>query len=673
MKYFYINNTKIKYSFLNRSIIDYCENIGIDIPHYCYHKNLSVAGNCRMCLIELKNSPKPVISCAMPILNKMEIFTNSPLVKKARENIMEFLLLNHPLDCPVCDQGGECDLQDQSFVFGSHKKRFYNFKRIVSNKNIGPIIKTVMTRCIHCTRCVRFSTEIAGIEDLGIFGRGSHSEIGTYSLNIVNSELSGNIIDICPVGALTSKQSSFLGRSWELKSQKSFDYSDGFGVDLQVFYKNNNIVKITSNTKFYWISDKIRFSFDGMFNNAFLKTEINGWYKLFKTISNNLYFQDHLAYHNYTPLKFILTFDNNISIEVLWFLITLEKTYTFIHLKKIEGFSKNEDLESMFLMTKADNSISFSDFCLLIGVNPRYEGYSLNLKLRQNFLRKNLNVCYLGSLINMTFTANFIGSNFSILNKIIKGNHFICQDLKYSKRPFVLYSSEISNHYNSYILNEFNNVIRKNTNISTKNWNGINFLNTALNSSGVSYMHKFEPFSFKDYAYGSAFYFININYKNSRLKKFVKLTILNLTLQSIEKLFSPILVEQSFFKTLNLNNTMSKMDFIHLPSAVFFENSGTYLNTEGYFKKTTQIISSLKNSKEDWKILRNLCYYLNKISYSQFKNVNHKLNIYLKNKNHIQKIIGGFYMPITKIYGVLSFKRLNKVYCNFFVVKKYIN
>ena len=183
---------------LNSIILNY-------IPYFCYHNKLSLAGNCRMCLVEIKNSLKPVVSCTMLISNKMQIFTHSILVKKARENILEFLLLNHPLDCPICDQGGECDLQDQSLFFGFTKRRFYKFKRIVSDKNLGPIVKTVMTRCIHCTRCVRFSSEIAGVEELGVFGRGNSSEIGTYVNKVLLSELSGNVIDLCPVGTLTTK------------------------------------------------------------------------------------------------------------------------------------------------------------------------------------------------------------------------------------------------------------------------------------------------------------------------------------------------------------------------------------------------------------------------------------------------------------------------------------
>ncbi len=194
----------------NLSLLAYLINSGISMPHYCYHNNLSIAGNCRICLVEIKNAPKPLVSCAITAKSNLlnEIFHDSTLVKKSRENIMEFLLLNHPLDCPICDQGGECDLQDQSLFFGFTKRRFYKFKRFVSDKNLGPIVKTVMTRCIHCTRCVRFATEIAGIEELGVLGRGVYSEIGTYVDKVLTSELSGNVIDLCPVGKFNEKFSS---------------------------------------------------------------------------------------------------------------------------------------------------------------------------------------------------------------------------------------------------------------------------------------------------------------------------------------------------------------------------------------------------------------------------------------------------------------------------------
>jgi NADH dehydrogenase (ubiquinone) Fe-S protein 1 len=199
-----VNNKKVKVD-PGVTILQACAKVGIEIPRFCYHEQLSIAGNCRMCLVEVAKSPKPVASCAMPVVPGMKVFTNTMMVKKAREGVMEFLLANHPLDCPICDQGGECDLQDQAMVFGSDRGRFYESKRAVEDKDLGPFIKTVMTRCIHCTRCVRFATEIAGVSTLGVTGRGNSMEIGTYIGEIVNSEFSGNVIDLCPVGALTTK------------------------------------------------------------------------------------------------------------------------------------------------------------------------------------------------------------------------------------------------------------------------------------------------------------------------------------------------------------------------------------------------------------------------------------------------------------------------------------
>ena len=197
----------------NMSVLQACESVNIEIPRFCYHERLSVAGNCRMCLVEIKKSPKPVVSCAMPVSKGMVIYTNTPLVKKAREAVLEFLLINHPLDCPICDQGGECDLQNETLQYGSDRGRFYEFKRSVEDKELGPIVKTIMTRCIHCTRCVRFSSEIAGQEVLGAFGRGSETEIGTFINSFIKTELSGNLVDLCPVGALTSKPYAFVARS----------------------------------------------------------------------------------------------------------------------------------------------------------------------------------------------------------------------------------------------------------------------------------------------------------------------------------------------------------------------------------------------------------------------------------------------------------------------------
>jgi NADH dehydrogenase/NADH:ubiquinone oxidoreductase subunit G len=277
-------NNKIYQVRANASILQVCEEASIDVPRFCYHEKLSVAGNCRMCLVEVEKSPKPVVSCAMPVSKNMVIYTDTPLVKKTREAVLEFLLINHPLDCPICDQGGECDLQDETLQYGSDRGRFFEFKRSVEDKECGPIVKTIMTRCIHCTRCVRFSAEIAGQEVLGSFNRGQETEIGTYIQSFIKTELSGNLVDLCPVGALTSKPYAFAARNWELQKVDSIDFFDGTCADIIVHtrkatspqYQNNKLNYITNDEimrilprtnglyQDNWISDKSRYAFDGL-------------------------------------------------------------------------------------------------------------------------------------------------------------------------------------------------------------------------------------------------------------------------------------------------------------------------------------------------------------------------------------------------------------------------
>tara|TARA_B110000977_G_scaffold192204_1_gene265393 strand:- start:8690 stop:9556 length:867 start_codon:yes stop_codon:yes gene_type:complete len=250
------------------TVLQACEQAGVDVPRFCYHQRLSIAGNCRMCLVEVEKSPKPVASCAMPVMPNMNIKTTTPLVKKAREGVMEFLLINHPLDCPICDQGGECELQDQSLIYGSDRSRFTEYKRAVEDKELGPLVKTVMSRCIHCTRCVRFATEVAGVQDLGVTGRGNMAEIGTYVSKVLNSELSGNVIDLCPVGALTSKPFAFTARAWELKFAESIDVTDGLGSNIRVDTRGTEVMRVVPRlheaVNEEWISDKARFSYDGL-------------------------------------------------------------------------------------------------------------------------------------------------------------------------------------------------------------------------------------------------------------------------------------------------------------------------------------------------------------------------------------------------------------------------
>ena len=538
MKYFYINNIKFKYSSVNKSIIDYCENVGINIPHFCYHKNLSIAGNCRMCLVELKNSPKPLISCAMPISNNMEIYTFSPLVQKARENVMEFLLLNHPLDCPICDQGGECDLQDQSFIFGSYKTRFYNYKRVVTNKNLGIIVKTVMTRCIHCTRCVRFSDEIAGSFELGMFGRGNNSEIGTYVNKIFKSELAGNVIDICPVGALTSKPYPFTSRSWELKTLYSVDYLDSLGSSIQILTKDNNIIKILpsfNNYNFlnYWITDKTRFSFSGMFSperitDTFLFYEKNlvkkSWKSLFKDIIYNIYFQNHLNQHSYNSFKITLSFHEEISLDLLQLLLLFKKRFFFFSLRTLNYDKRNNHLESSFLLncffSDSDSKKKKTNLCFLFNINTRFENYLINLKLKKLYLKGNFKIITFGSLTDLTYPVTYLGSNSKIFKKFIEGTHPYCQTFKQAINPFLFLNSNALKRNDSLFLANSLNFIEK------FNLTSLNYINNSITETTINYINSFKKFSFTDYKKSLGFYFINFQYKNSVLKSIIELKLI---------------------------------------------------------------------------------------------------------------------------------------------------
>lgn len=691
LKYFHINNVKFNYTLEfqsnhkndywkhNAPLIEYCETLGINIPHYCYHKSLSISGNCRMCLVELKNSPKPIVSCAMSAkscLNNSEIFTNSPLVKKARENILEFLLLNHPLDCPICDQGGECDLQDQSLFFGVSKKRFYNFKRVVTDKNIGPIVKTVMTRCIHCTRCVRFADEIAGTGELGMFGRGLDSEIGTYVTKTFQSELSGNIIDLCPVGALTSKPYPFVSRSWELKNVNSIDFSDGFGTKIQVYLKNNQIVKITSsydsnlNTN-AWISDKTRFAFDGMFSpertiNGFVctgmeKTSIlNNWKQLLNEVILTIYFQDHLNRHFLKTNSLVIVFDDNLSLEVLSLLTFFSKKYSFIKLRRAENQMTNNDFEKNFLANKPNqliNDLKKSNLCFLIGLNSRYENPSFNLKLRKRYLQGGFKILSVGSVKDLTIPSSSIGLNITTLKLIAEGNHIFCQELKQIKSVVAISSSILQRKDSKGILNllkkikDYSNII------------SLNVLSTSMNEAGTKFLNKYKSFSENDLALSNGLYFLNSSSNRNNVKKIINIKLLQYGNNNNNDLLPKFCIEQNNGITtkfpVSLKNSYLIYNYINLPNNVFFETNGTYLNGEGTFNKTIKFVSTKKQTKEDWQIIRKIFSSLKRISYVNNSKDNFILNF---NNNSIIKFknFSGFIHTPTNNINVKTNKYLNK-------------
>jgi len=697
LKYFYINNKKFNYNIefnsnhkndywkQNSPLIEYCETVGFNIPHYCYHKNLSISGNCRMCLIEVKNSPKPVVSCSLSAkscLNNSKIFTDSPLVKKARENILEFLLLNHPLDCPICDQGGECDLQDQSFFFGISKKRFYNYKRVVSDKNIGPIVKTVMTRCIHCTRCVRFSSEIAGTNELGMFGRGLDSEIGTYVKKTFNSELSGNIIDLCPVGALTSKPYPFISRNWELKNLNSIDFSDSSMVNLQVYLKNNKIIKILPGidktfNRTTWISDKTRFNFDGMFSSERILTGyiITGgnkllnkfsWKSLFNEIITTLYFHDHLKKHFFNKNKLIIVIDNNINLENLSLLKLLEKKFNFIKLRTLHNNCNRIDFESNFLTSNNclnSKQLETSQICLLFGINPRYENPQINIKLRQRFLKGNFKVISYGSNINSTFSINNKSFNVKMFTELVEGTSLVCQDIITSNNPLMLFSSEIFNRKDSSNLKKvtafFDTIVKKNY----PNWSSINYVNTSLNEAGVKYLEPITSISTKDLKTNFGMFFINLKQENSNLKKIINIKLLNQLSERIDNNLPKFCLEtnnglsSTVFTKFNNDNNYKIYNYLNLPNTNLFESTNTFFNNEGIFKKNIKIMNPPNQVKSEWQILRKIFTYSKKINFIS-ESVNNKLLSF--NNNTLSKFKIYLSLLVFSNNNLTNFKTSNK-------------
>jgi NADH dehydrogenase (ubiquinone) Fe-S protein 1 len=419
-----------------------CEAVGIEIPRFCYHERLSIAGNCRMCLVEVEKTPKPVASCAMPLMDGMKIYTDTPLVKKAREAVLEFLLLNHPLDCPICDQGGECDLQDQAVVFGSDRSRFYETKRSVEDKNCGPLVKTIMTRCIHCTRCVRFSTEIAGVEDLGTTGRGEDTEIGTYVGKALESELSGNVIDLCPVGALTSKPYAFTSRPWEIRNTNSIDTSDGIGSNTRIDFRGSEILRVlprfNEEINEEWISDKARFMYDGLkrqrIGSAYQKKNdqisSTSWESSLNQVSS--------LFANTDPSKinFIAGGTSNIA--------TLVIMKEFLNKLGVSNCSYNSnnsstpDLSKDYIFNGTISDIENSDVCLIVNCNPRAEATLLNARLRKRYLQGGFEVAYIGPHANLTFPCTHIGTSLTSLEQIAEGKHTFCQTLVNAENPMIL-------------------------------------------------------------------------------------------------------------------------------------------------------------------------------------------------------------------------------------------
>lgn len=588
------------------SILEACKQIGIDIPRFCYHENLSVAGNCRMCLVEIEKSPKPVASCAMPVTPNMVIFTDSPLVKKARENVLEILLLNHPLDCPICDQAGECDLQDQTRQFGGDYSRFYTLKRSVEDKNCGPLIKTIMTRCIHCTRCVRFATEIAGIDTFGTLKRGEETEIGTYIEKLLKTEISGNIIDLCPVGALTSKPYAFTSRPWELRKYSSIDPLDCVGSNITIDLKESEIVRIlprfSNNINQDWISDKIRFSYDSL-KRLRIKTAYQKFFNKFEVIE---------LFKIITTVKQILL-KKNILIPVqsnldLQSLEILKKIQILPNIK-----IRLLDSINFLPIYSTFNDIEKADSFLFLGTNLKIEAPILQIRLRTSFLKNNFLISTFGIPFINTINTNFLSLKLTSFLNFSAGKSILQQIISCYNLPFFFIGRTFYSRFNIIILKEFILTMNKNSKFLV--------IDNSPNLRALSYFN-FPKLTQKDINWSSI--------------------ILNLNLEENLLLRKLILLSNKHIIWLNTHGTKlaEKANYI-IPVASFFETSASYINAEGQKQKTFAILPQLQNVVSVKKLL--ILFFgnqfnLNKIetvivtlskNYSNFKNLKFKLFIFL--------------------------------------------
>jgi len=591
-----------------------------------------------MCLVEIEKAPKPIAACAFPVAPNMRIYTDTPLVKKARENVMEFLLVNHPLDCPICDQGGECDLQEQAMIFGSDRSRFFYTKRAVEDKNCGPLVKTIMTRCIHCTRCVRFFQDIAGQEDFGTTLRGRETEIGTYIGKNLNSELSGNIIDLCPVGALTSKPYAFAARPWEIKNIETIDVNDSIGSNIKVNFKETEILRIlpslndTLNEE--WISDKTRFSFDALkiqrVGTPFIKNKLN---HLEKTTWKIALEKNNEKFSTLKPEQILFVCGNNTDLETVNMLKTIAVTKG-VNLITEEYSNINTNLTIFGKCNTNFTDILNSDLCLTVGTNIRFEASLLNVRLRKRLRNGNFIKASIGLTENNNHATDSIGNSLQTLLSIAEGRHIFCQKLVKANKPFIIIGSSVLKRADAKIISSLLVNISKYAYIVQEDWLGINFLPLTSNKVGV-------------FVQGIS----NMNKENLKAIKYVY----GVGLDNVDNLLEKLPKEDVFvtIQTAFASSGLKKANLV-LPSTAFTEKEGTFINLEGRAQKTKVVMTGPALARDDKKIISAL--FSKKLSLNEdcVYNYNFTKNRYNFTKNLLKKNYGIKKLTKTGVKPVIS-------------------
>lgn len=582
------------------TVLQAAEQAGIEIPRFCYHERLSIAGNCRMCLVEVSpGPPKPAASCALPAGDGMEVKTNTEKVKKFREGVMEFLLINHPLDCPICDQGGECDLQDQSMAYGIGDNRYNEKRRIVKEKYMGPLIRTIMTRCIHCTRCVRFADEIAGVPSLGAIGRGENTQITTYGEQAFQSELSGNVVDLCPVGALTSKPYTFKARPWELKNTETIDVHDALGSNIRVDSRGRAVMRalprVHEDVNEEWISDKTRHAVDGLAQNRLDRPYVRkggklqeaSWSEAFDLIANKLsdLSGDQIA-------------------GLVGDLCDAESMYAFKQMMdglgaridcRQDGSKVGAKHRAGYLFNSGVAGLDQADAILLVGSNPRHESPVLNARLRQRWLTRKCKVANVGPEVDLSYKVEQLGDNAAVLQDILDGKNDFAEALNAAEKPMIILGQGALNRDDSPAIIKLAHDIAEKYGLVSSDWNGFNVLHTAASRVAALDMGLVSDGGVDAILSGAESGDVKVVY--------------NLGADEIDgkRLRKAFVIYQGSHGDEGVRNA----DVI-LPGAAYTEKPGTYINTEGRVQRAQRAIFTPGEAREDWTVFRALSEVLGK-------------------------------------------------------------
>jgi NADH-quinone oxidoreductase subunit G len=599
------------------SVLQACEQIGIEVPRFCYHERLSVPANCRMCLVEMEKAPKPVASCAMPCGEGMVIKTNTELVHKARKGVMEFLLINHPLDCPICDQGGECDLQDQAMGYGFDRSRFQENKRAVKDKYLGPLIKTIMTRCIHCTRCIRFADEIAGVPELGATGRGEHMEIGTYIEQAISSELSGNLIDVCPVGALTSKPYAFTTRPWELRKTETIDVMDAVGSNIRVDTRGPEVMRViprlNEDVNEEWLADKSRFSYDGLKRQRLDRPYVRKEGKLRPATWAEAFAAIAAKVKGVPGDRIAALAGDLVDAESM---VALKDLVEGLGSKNLDcrqdGAVFDTSARAGYLFNTTISGIEKADVILLIGTNPRWEATLINARIRKRYLMGGLKVGVIGQQLDMTYPTTYLGAGPQTLQDVVDGKHAFSDVLKNAKRPMLILGTGALRRADGPAVHALARQLAESFNLIQDDWNGFNVLHTAAARVGGLEM------GFLPGQGGKGTADILTAASGGQIDVVYLLGADEIDTAKLGKAFV-------IYQGHHGDRGAHRADVI-LPGAAYTEKNGLYVNTEGRVQMARMAAFPLGEAREDWKIIRALGEQLGvKLPYDSLSQVRKRL------------------------------------------------